>query len=168
MKLMFAKNVGRFLIFVSVVILSAVDLVCDENRIDLLKFKIDLLYKKYQLTGNDKVKESLITEINRALDLINSSDQEGEESMKAFLPVTRSLGMKVAQSREHLEVVSVVSGKNADKAGIEPGDVILEVIGIKVRTIEELEKILNSRSRDSVNNFLISRKGKSMSMKVKY
>ncbi|MCK5684765.1 PDZ domain-containing protein [bacterium] len=167
---MYAKNVVHLLILASVIVIFTNTSVYGiEKNIDLQRFKVDLLYKKYQLTGSDKVKDLLLTEINNSLNYISmSTNPQPAKSIPSHTKFGRKLGMRVIQLRDHLEIKAVFSIGSAIKGGLKAGDIITEVLGIRVRTIQHLEMILNSKSRGSSYNFTVIRGGKTITRKVNY
>jgi len=66
-----------------------------------------------------------------------------------------------------LVVESVAEGSPAEKAGVKRGDVLLEMDGKRINSIEEYQKILNGKSVGDTLYLRIERSGVEMSFKLK-
>jgi len=59
----------------------------------------------------------------------------------------------------HVEIISIVDGSPAYKAGIEVGDIVREVDGIPIKKISDLMKAIHSKQIGSLVNIVIARDG---------
>lgn len=64
-------------------------------------------------------------------------------------------------------VVQVQAGSGAEKAGIQPGDVIIKVDGKQVKSFEDLQSVINSHKVGDVINVTIWRNGRTFTVPVK-
>lgn len=64
-------------------------------------------------------------------------------------------------------VRDVVAGSPADKAGIEPGDIIVEIAGIKLDDENSLVKVISGQDTDKEVGIIIDRNGKEERLKIK-
>ena len=66
------------------------------------------------------------------------------------------------QRKKHLQIKSIVSGSLADQAGLQPGDLILEINGASVDDLIDFQFY----STDESLHFLVERSGQSISFKI--
>ncbi len=62
-------------------------------------------------------------------------------------------------SQVHVEIISIVDGSPAYKAGIEVGDIVREVDDIPIKKISDLMKAIHSKQIGSLVNIVIARDG---------
>jgi len=67
-----------------------------------------------------------------------------------------------------LFVVEIKRNSLADKAGFQVGDVIIEINGEKVNSIEEFKSILLDTFEGDVLNFKVSRNDRIINLKIEF
>jgi serine protease Do len=70
------------------------------------------------------------------------------------------------RSREGLLITDVAQGSEAERKGLEAGDILLEVNRTKVSTVDQWDKILEKAPAGSVLMLLIRREGNGQSQDV--
>lgn len=66
---------------------------------------------------------------------------------------------------KHVEIIQIVSGKAADKAGLKPGDKILKIDQISLPTTKQLQEYVNA-NKDKNINFEINRGGELINVDI--
>jgi len=77
----------------------------------------------------------------------------------------RDLGLKVTQDKGVL-VVKVLDDSPADKAGLQPGDVIQKINGKSVKTASEVQDIVEASTVGAQLNLEINRNGKTQRLRI--
>ncbi len=77
------------------------------------------------------------------------------------------VNIKETESGKGLEVIEVEENSAADKAGLKKGDIITEVAGKAVGTVEDVRKAVNE-SKEKPFNLQYQRNGKSNSVEIKF
>ncbi len=111
--------------------------------------------------------------INRVKKVLNKFVEVGEVHRSFDLGITliepnstRARRLRI-EFDEGLFVAEVYRNSPAAKAGIEPGDIILEIDGKKVNTLEEYKYVLYDAFVDDELNFKIKRADSIISLKLK-
>jgi len=94
---------------------------------------------------------------------IQMVDLTGE--IKEEINRDRDLGLKVTQDRGVL-VVKVLDDSPADKAGLQPGDVIQKINGKSVKTASEVQDIVEASTVGAQLNLEINRNGKTQRLRI--
>lgn len=81
--------------------------------------------------------------------------------------LTPDLAKALDISVQHGALISQVeNGSSADKAGMKPGDIILEIDGRSVKNSNSVRNIIGLKEIDSKANVLVYRKGKKITLEV--
>lgn len=104
--------------------------------------------------------------INRVKEIVDKLKRDGsiDRAFNTGLQVS-DINERIIQyfrltQKEGVIVVEVASGSSAEKAEIEPGDIILEINGDKVKTADEVEMIVNDSVVGQDLDFKLLRAGK--------
>lgn len=77
------------------------------------------------------------------------------------------VNIKETESGKGLEVIEVEESSAADKAGLKKGDIITDVAGKPVSTVEDIRKAVNE-AKEKPFNLQYQRNGKSSSVEIKF
>ncbi|MCC5600389.1 RDD family protein [Nostoc favosum] len=77
-----------------------------------------------------------------------------------------SIGIEMAELNSEVRVQAVENNSNAQKAGLQPGDIILSIDGKQVNRVSEVQELIKSSLLDSTLNFEIDRNGQNNSLSV--
>lgn len=108
--------------------------------------------------------------INSAKPIFEQLISNGKVSRPYIGLSGRDLDEKTAKANNLVEgiyVVSVEEFSGAEKAGIQPGDVIVQIDGKDIKTMDELNEIKNTHKIGDEVSLKINRNGKEIDVKVK-
>ena len=82
------------------------------------------------------------------------------------VPDNVKLGVRLAQKNEGVIIMEVIQNTNAERAGIQKGDLLLSMDGGKISRVEEVLEQLKSKNFDDYSSFHLSRAGTQLHVKV--
>ena len=82
------------------------------------------------------------------------------------VPDNVKLGVKLAQTNEGVAIMAVMPETNAERAGIKKGDLLLQMDGEKLSSVEDVLELIQSKSFNDRSTFQIHRDGRELSMEV--
>lgn len=102
--------------------------------------------------------------INDAKDRIESLSKPILNLGVTVREVNSELAKQNNLPREGLWVVGVTEGSSAEKAGLQPSDLIIKFDGKEIKTFDELSKIKNEKNVGDKINIVVYRNGKNVSL----
>ena len=108
--------------------------------------------------------------INSAKPIFEQLISNGKVSRPYIGLSGRDLDEQIAKANDLVEgvyVVSVEPFSGAEKAGIQPGDVIVQIDGKEIKTMDELNEVKNTHQIGDEVSLKVNRDGKEIDVKVK-
>ena len=82
-------------------------------------------------------------------------------------PVPGAVGVVFRRGNRSLRIDRIVPGSPADRAGIQPGDVIRGISGFRVRRRGDFDRILSQARAGQTVHLILAREGKDTSLAVR-
>ncbi len=118
--------------------------------------------------GKEKTLPITVTELKEEKFAAEPTETEDESSIGLVVEdvdprLARRFGLKEAKG---VVVVNIVSGSAAEEAGLQRGDIILEVNGKKVDDVKAFQKIMAEQPKKAYARFLVRRQGRTLFLAV--
>jgi len=91
----------------------------------------------------------------------------GWQARDELAAADRRVGMGIEEKNQALLVADVADGGPAHQGGLLPGDRILEVAGVTVRTTEDYDRVARSFRRGEAVRYLVEREGRRVALTVR-
>jgi predicted metalloprotease with PDZ domain len=159
------SNLLRIFAVVFCILIGAYSLKGETFNYTLKKAEIDLLYKKYQLTGDKKIKQQVL----RKIDLLLQTLKNGEK-VELLEPKKekRVFGFKLREENGKLIVREVKLDSIAYLSGMKEGDIIEKINGEKCAGLKNFANMFFSFvKKNETIIFSIMRKDKKIKLILK-
>lgn len=157
--------------------LKQYDVVVGVNGQDV-KDQNDLRFKIADIQPGTKVELKIIRDGKDMMLTATVAELEGQSQRQAQLKPGKDVGITVTEltaatarrygyrTRDGLLITDVAQGSEAERKGLEAGDILLEVNRTKVATVDQWDKILEKAPAGTVLMLLVRREGNGQSQDI--